>query len=113
MLQETFHNSFENFEITRICKTMQTWVDGKNRFSHTNASNFRRPLNATFEMYGWKFSAKFPKFPEFPVRRQMEHVSSVRPTGKFLEKVENLKKWARFPGWNFRREFRVPFTRFS
>ena len=31
----------------------------------------------------------------------MEHVSSVRPTGKFPEKVENLKRWARFPGWNF------------
>ena len=41
----------------------------------------------------------------------MEHVSSVRPTGKFPEKVENLKRWARFPGWNFRTEFRVPFTR--
>ena len=40
----------------------------------------------------------------------MEHVSSVRPTGKFPEKVENLKRWARFPGWNFRTEFRVPFT---
>ena len=38
----------------------------------------------------------------------MEHVSSVRPTGKFPEKVENLKRWARFPGWNFRTEFRVP-----
>ena len=43
----------------------------------------------------------------------MENVSSVRPTGKFPEKVENLKKLARFPGWNFRTEFRVPFTRFS
>ena len=31
----------------------------------------------------------------------MEHVSSVRPTRKFPEKVENLKRWARFPGWNF------------
>ena len=40
----------------------------------------------------------------------MEHVSSVRPTGKFPEKVENLKRWSRFPGWNFRRECRVPFT---
>ena len=40
----------------------------------------------------------------------MEHVSSVRPTGKFPEKVENLKRWARFPGWNFRTECRVPFT---
>ena len=40
----------------------------------------------------------------------MEHVSSVRPTGKFPEKVENLKRWARFPGWNFRKECRVPFT---
>ena len=43
----------------------------------------------------------------------MEHVLSVRPTGKFPEKVENLKRWARFPGWNFRTEFRVSFTRFS
>ena len=42
----------------------------------------------------------------------MEHVSSVHPTGKFPEKVENLKRWARFPGWNFPTEFRVPFTRF-
>ena len=32
----------------------------------------------------------------------MEHVSSVHPTGKFPEKVENLKRWSRFPGWNFR-----------
>ena len=29
----------------------------------------------------------------------MEHVSSVHPTGKFPEKVENLKRWAHFPGW--------------
>ena len=40
----------------------------------------------------------------------MEHVSSVRPTGKFPEKVENLKRLSRFPGWNFRKECRVPFT---
>lgn len=40
----------------------------------------------------------------------MQHVSSVRPTGKFPEKVENLKRWSRFPGWNFRTECRVPLT---
>ena len=40
----------------------------------------------------------------------MEHVSSVRPTGKFPEKVENLKRWSRFPGWKFLTECRVPFT---
>ena len=40
----------------------------------------------------------------------MEHLSSIRPTGKFPEKVENLKRWSRFPGWNFRTECRVPFT---
>ena len=34
----------------------------------------------------------------------------VRPTGKFSGKVENLKRWTRFPGWNFRTECRVPFT---
>ena len=42
----------------------------------------------------------------------MEHISSVLPTGKFPEKVENLKRWARFPGWNFRTESRVPFYSF-
>ena len=31
----------------------------------------------------------------------MEHVLSIRPTGKFPEKVENLKRWARFPERNF------------
>ena len=36
-------------------------------------------------------------------------VSSARPTGKFPEKVENRKRWARFPGWNFRTECCVPF----
>ena len=40
----------------------------------------------------------------------MEHVSSVRPTGKFPEKVENLNRWSRFPGWNFRTECRFLFT---
>ena len=40
----------------------------------------------------------------------MQHVSSARPTGKFPEKEEKLKRWARFPGWNFRTECRVPFT---
>ena len=30
----------------------------------------------------------------------MENVSSVCPTGKFPEKVENLKRQARFSGWN-------------
>ena len=41
----------------------------------------------------------------------MEHVSSVRPTGKFPEKVENLKRWSRFPGWNFRTESGVYVSR--
>ena len=40
----------------------------------------------------------------------MEQVLSVRPTGKFPEKVEILKRWSRFPGWNFRTECLVPFT---
>ena len=31
----------------------------------------------------------------------MENVSLVRPAGKFPEKVENLKRMGRFPGWNF------------
>ena len=45
MLKKIFHKSFENFGITRIC--METykrdWM-AKVVFFHTNASNFRRPL---------------------------------------------------------------------
>ena len=40
----------------------------------------------------------------------MEHFSCVRPNAKFPGKVENLKRWTRLPGWNFRTECRVPFT---
>ena len=41
------------------------------------------------------------------------NVSSVLPTGKFPEKVENLKREDRFPVGTFRAEFLVPFTSFS
>ena len=43
----------------------------------------------------------------------MENVSSARPTGKFPEKVENLKGRPDFPVGTFRTEFRVPFTHFN
>ena len=43
----------------------------------------------------------------------MENVSSVRPTGKFPEKVENLKPGRLvYPVGTFRTELRVQFTRF-
>ena len=43
----------------------------------------------------------------------MENVSSARPTGKFPEKVENLKGRPVFPVGTFRTEFRVPCTHFN
>ena len=43
----------------------------------------------------------------------MENVSSIRPTGKFPEKVENLKPGRLvYPVGTFRTELRVQFTRF-
>ena len=42
----------------------------------------------------------------------MENVFSVRPTGKFPEKVDLLKRQSRFPGWNVPMEICVPFTEF-
>ena len=43
----------------------------------------------------------------------MENVSSVRPTGKFPEKVENLKPGRLvYPVGTFRTELRAQFTRF-
>ena len=44
MLKEIFHDSFENFEITRICMKNHVRVTGC--FSHTNASNFRGSLQS-------------------------------------------------------------------
>ena len=52
MLKETFHDSFENFEIIRICMENHTSVTGwQSCFSHTNASNFRRPLQSLLLRY--------------------------------------------------------------
>ena len=42
----------------------------------------------------------------------MENVFSVRPTGKFPEKVELLRRYSRFPGWNVPMGICVPFTEF-
>ena len=47
MLKETFHDSLENFKITRICvEIMQAWLEGKSCFSYKNASNFQQPLQS-------------------------------------------------------------------
>ena len=44
---EIFHDSFENFDITKICMENHAGVTGWQKFfSHTNASNFRRPLQS-------------------------------------------------------------------
>ena len=52
MLKEIFHDSFENFEITRICIENNASVTGWQKlFSHTNASNFRRPLQSLLLRY--------------------------------------------------------------
>ena len=45
MLKEIFHDSFENFEITRIC--MENYAS----VTQTNASNFRRPLQSLLLRY--------------------------------------------------------------
>ena len=58
------------------------------------------------------------KIPSLPRRRSLrEEIRSPLKTPawearKFPDKVENLKRWARFPGWNFRTKCRVPFMFF-
>ena len=52
MLKEIFRDSFENFEITRICIENHVSVNGWQKlFSHANASNFRRPLQSLLLRY--------------------------------------------------------------
>ena len=53
---------------------------------------------------GWSVWAFYiyQEIPEIPVGLQMEHDFSVRSTGKFLEKVELLKRYSRFPVGIFR-----------
>ena len=52
MLKEIFHESFENFETTRICVEHHVSVTGWQKlFSHSNASNFQRPLQLLLLRY--------------------------------------------------------------
>ena len=54
MLKEIFHDSFENFEITRICMENHASVTHgwqKLCISLTNASNLRRPLQSLLLRY--------------------------------------------------------------
>ena len=51
MLKEIFHDSFENFEITRICMENHASLTGWQKLlSYTNAS--AAITIATFEIYG-------------------------------------------------------------
>ena len=50
MLKEIIHDSFENFEITRTCMENHASKMQKS-LSHTNASNFRRPLQSLLLRY--------------------------------------------------------------
>ena len=52
MLNETFLDCFENFEITRICMENHASMTGWQKLiSDKNASNFRRPLQSLLLRY--------------------------------------------------------------
>ena len=52
MLKEIFHDSFEILKLQGfVWKTIQVWLDGKSCLSHTNASNFRWPLQSLLLRY--------------------------------------------------------------
>ena len=52
MLKEIFHDSFENFEITRICMENHASVTAWVAKSHTtNAANFRQLLQSPLLRY--------------------------------------------------------------
>ena len=50
MLKEISHDEVAKLQ-GFVCKTMQAWLDGKSFFSHTNASNFKRPLQSLLLRY--------------------------------------------------------------
>ena len=58
MLLEIFHDSFENFEITRICMENHASVTGWQKlfFSNKCFQLSAAVVIATFEIYGWKCS---------------------------------------------------------
>ena len=54
MLKEIFHDSLKISKFTRICrKTIQARLAGKSFSSHTNSSNFRRPLQSLLLRYSY------------------------------------------------------------
>ena len=58
MLKEIFHDSFENFEITRICMENHASVTGWQKLfiSYKCFQLLAAVAIATFETYGWNFS---------------------------------------------------------
>ena len=58
MLNKIFHDSFENFEITRICMKNHASVTGWQKlfFSNKCFQLSAAVAIAAFEIYGWKFS---------------------------------------------------------
>ena len=58
MLKEIFHDSFENFEITRICMENHASVTGWQKlFFPYNCFQLSAAVAiVTFEIYGYKFS---------------------------------------------------------
>ena len=58
MLKEIFHDSFENFEITRICMENHASVTGWQKlfFSYKCFQLSAAIAIVTFETYGWEFS---------------------------------------------------------
>ena len=58
MLKEIFHDSFENFEITRICMENHASVTGWQKlfFSYKYFQLSAAIAIVTFETYGWEFS---------------------------------------------------------
>ena len=60
-----------------------------------NVNVGRFPFSQNFRNF--RFGGKWNTFRRFV------------PLENSQKKVENLKRWARFPGWNFRTKCRVPF----
>ena len=71
------------------------WRHGKNR-SVLNGAWGRFPFSQNFRnfRFGGKWNTRFVGSSHWKIPR----------------KSWNLKRWSRFPGWNFRTECRVPFT---
>ena len=98
MLKEIFHESFKNFETTRICVENHTlaWLDGKSCFSHH--VQMLLTFGGLCNRYFWDIRLKMVRLPNFNMLFQLVLRKFFKSElSSYLPKVDHVIKSCKEP----------------